>query len=197
MTEDRKWDRKLGIRTGGRDASLGDEHHLPYEPTPYAVLERLAASGWIGGENLLLDYGCGKGRVSLFLCRAVGCRTMGIDFNPAMTEEAERNRLAMGAGERVRFLTENAARFTPPAAADRFYFFNPFSLETLQSCLARIAQSQYDAPRPVRLIFYYPSDDYLRFLMNEDGLTLTDELDLADLFPGDRRERLLCFSSDE
>ena len=90
MNEDRKWDRKLGIRTGRRDATLGDEHHLPYEPTPYAVLERLAASGWIGGENLLLDYGCGKGRVSLFLCRAVGCRTMGIDFNPAMTEEAER-----------------------------------------------------------------------------------------------------------
>ena len=90
MNEDRKWDKKLGIRTGGRDASLGDEHNLPYEPTPYAVLERLAGCGWIGGENLLLDYGCGKGRVSLFLCRAVGCRTMGIDFNPAMTEETVR-----------------------------------------------------------------------------------------------------------
>ena len=197
MNADQKWDRKLGIRTGGRDASLGDEHHLPYEPTPYAVLERLAASGWIGRENLLLDYGCGKGRVSLFFHRAVGCRTMGIDFNPAMTGEAERNRMAMGAAETVLFLTENAARFTPPAAADRFYFFNPFSLDTLQSCLARIEESRYDAPRPVRLIFYYPSDRYLRFLMNEDGLTLTDEIDLSDLFPGDRRERLLCFSADE
>lgn len=47
------------------------------------------------------------------------------------------------------------------------------------------------------VIIGYPSDDYLRFLMNEDGLTLTDELDLADLFPGDRRERLLCFSAEE
>ncbi len=35
----------------------------PYEPTPYAVLKRLAESGRITAGNVVADYGCGKGRV--------------------------------------------------------------------------------------------------------------------------------------
>ena len=44
MTE-QQWDKKLNISTCGRDDSASDEHHHPYEPTPYSVLERLAESG--------------------------------------------------------------------------------------------------------------------------------------------------------
>lgn len=37
------------------------------EPTPYCVLERLANSGLIRKKDVVLDYGCGKGRVDFFL----------------------------------------------------------------------------------------------------------------------------------
>ena len=62
-----RWDRLLRIKTAGRDDSSADQYRYPYEPTPYSVLERLAGSGWIRKGNILLDYGCGKGRVGLFL----------------------------------------------------------------------------------------------------------------------------------
>ena len=43
--EENQWDRLLKIKTMGRDDSNADQYRYPYEPTPYAVLERLANSG--------------------------------------------------------------------------------------------------------------------------------------------------------
>ena len=68
MTEcETTWDAALGIRTTGRDETHADAYHHPYEPTPYCVLERLAGSGFFQKGDVLLDYGCGKGRVGFFL----------------------------------------------------------------------------------------------------------------------------------
>lgn len=60
------WDKLLQIKTIGRDETNADQYHHPYEPTPYCVLERLANSGLIGKSDVVLDYGCGKGRVGFF-----------------------------------------------------------------------------------------------------------------------------------
>ena len=40
------WDAALQIKTTGRDDMGADQYHHPYEPTPYAVLERLADSAF-------------------------------------------------------------------------------------------------------------------------------------------------------
>ena len=42
----------------GRDDSQSDQYRYPYEPTPYSVLQRLANTGLIRKNNMLLDYGC-------------------------------------------------------------------------------------------------------------------------------------------
>ena len=55
MDHERKWDQRLGIDTIGRDDVRADEYRYPYEPTPYYVLERLADSGLIGKEDVVLD----------------------------------------------------------------------------------------------------------------------------------------------
>lgn len=55
---DREWDRRLHVRTIGREDE-NNANYSPYEPTPYAVLERLAQSGIIWRKDHLLDYGCG------------------------------------------------------------------------------------------------------------------------------------------
>ena len=64
---DSPWDALLGINTAGRDDTNSDEYRYPYEPTPYSVLERLASSGFFGKNDIVVDYGCGKGRV-FFSC---------------------------------------------------------------------------------------------------------------------------------
>ena len=61
------WDKLLKIKTTGRDDSRSDQYRYPYEPTPYSVLERLANSGLLRKGDVILDYGCGKGRVDFYL----------------------------------------------------------------------------------------------------------------------------------
>ena len=182
------------IRTCGRDTQAEDAHHRSYEPTPYAVLGRLAESGLIGRDSTLVDYGCGKGRAALLLSHLTGCKSVGIDFNPALIAAAEENRTTFAGNADAVFLLADAARYEVPAAADRFYFFNPFSVGILRAAVARIVGSWYSAPRPTLLFFYYPSDETVRLLASEALLRPVREIDCSDLFPGDRRERLLVCS---
>ena len=63
MTDkENSWDKLLQIKTVGRDDTNSDEYRYPYEPTPYSVLERLAATDLFGKDDVVLDYRCGKGR---------------------------------------------------------------------------------------------------------------------------------------
>lgn len=81
-----------------------------------------------------------------------------------------------------------------PVEVDRIYFFNPFSVEILQKVISRIRESYYEVPREILTFFYYPSDEYISFLMTVDELTFADELDCTDMFDGkDKRERIMIF----
>lgn len=191
-----KWDRLLQIRTSGRDDSHADQYRYPYEPTPYCVLERLADSGYLRKGNTLLDYGCGKGRVEFFLSWQTRCRSIGIEYDERIYEKAVENQKRAAAAGRVTFELVNAEQFQVPEKADRVYFFNPFSLEILQKVISRIIDSYYAAPREILLFFYYPSDEYISFLMTVDELTFSDEIDCGDLFQGkDSRERIIIFET--
>ena len=197
MKEDKneeKWDRLLRIRTTGRDDFHADQYRYPYEPTPYSVLERLAQSGRIRKKQVLRDYGCGKGRVDFFLAYQAGCRSIGIEYDDRIYEKAVENQKAAVSSGRVRMEQANAEMFPVPPEVDRIYFFNPFSVEILQKVMNRILDSYYEQMRPIQLFFYYPSDEYLSYLMTVDELMFEDEIECGDLFPGeDPRERIVIF----
>lgn len=193
MKSERKWDEKLNISTIGRDDSKEDTHHYPYEPTPYSVLERLVESGYISEENIVIDYGCGKGRVGFFLHRLLGCKVLGIDFDDRMYDFAQENLLKYGKSEKIEFLCEPAEKHEI-GDADCFYFFHPFSVEILQSVMGKIRKSYFDTPRKMQLFFYYPSDTYISYLMTIPELCFMDEIDCRDLFDEwNDRERIVIF----
>ena len=147
-TQDNKWDKLLHIKTMGRDDSQSDQYRYPYEPTPYSVLQRLANTGLIRKNNMLLDYGCGKGRVDFFLSYQTRCRCLGVEYD------------------------------------ERIY----------EKVMARIMESYYEHPRQILCFFYYPSDEYLTYLMTVDEMMFTDEIDCSDLFGGNsERERIMIF----
>lgn len=189
-----QWDKLLRIKTTGRDDSMADQYRYPYEPTPYSVLERLAGSGYISKRNVLLDYGCGKGRVDFYLSYQTRCRTLGIEYDTRMYERALSNQQTAVSGRRASFVLANAEQYPVPAEVDRYYFFNPFSVEILQKVMARILDSYYENPRNIQLYFYYPSDEYVAYLMTQELLMFVDEIDCGDLFEGkDPREKILIF----
>lgn len=191
-----QWDKLLHIRTSGRDDSHADQYRYPYEPTPYSVLERLANTGYIGKKNELLDYGCGKGRVDFFMAYQVKCHAIGIEYDERIYNKAiENQKSALSAGC-TQFEKMNAEQFIVPENADCMYFFNPFSVEILKRVIARILESYYDNPRHIQLFFYYPSDEYISYLMTVGELMFTDEIDCNDLFEGNEaRERIVIFET--
>lgn len=189
-----QWDRLLNIKTTGRDDTNADQYRYPYEPTPYEVLNRLANFGLITKKNVLLDYGCGKGRVECFLSYQTRCKSIGIEYDERIYHVAAGNKKTTVSGNRVEIVQGNAETFSVPAGVDRCFFFNPFSVEILRKAVARILDSYYDNPRKIYLFFYYPSDEYVGYLMDEEMLMFYDEIDCRDLFEeNDEREKIMIF----
>lgn len=194
--EDREtlWDAALRIKTAGRDDLNSDEYRYPYEPTPYSVLERLADSALVGEEDVVLDYGCGKGRVGFFLSCRTKARTVGIEYDERIYRDALENRESADSERKPDFVLTRAEEYEVPPEVNRCYFFNPFSVEILHKVMARILESWYENPRELFLFFYYPSDEYVSGLMTLEELEFYDEIECDDLFAGkDSRERILIF----
>lgn len=188
------WDKLLQIKTTGRDDSNADQYRYPYEPTPYRVLERLANSGLIRKKDVVLDYGCGKGRVDFFLSYQTKANTLGIEYDERIYQGALENQKTAVSRTRTEFVLTRAEEYEVPSEVNRYYFFNPFSVELLRKVMARILESYYESPREMFLFFYYPSEEYISYLMTVDELEFYDEIDCSDLFEGNEsRERIMIF----
>lgn len=191
------WDQRLQIKTTGRDDSNADQYRYPYEPTPYIVLERLANSGLIWENDVVLDYGCGKGRVDFFLSHQTHANTIGIEYDQRIYRSAIENQETALSRTKTEFVLTRAESYEVPIAVNRYYFFNPFSLEILRKVMARILESYYEYPRELFFFFYYSSEEYLSYLMTVDELEYYDEIPCGDLFAGkDPRERIVIFRCD-
>lgn len=193
---EKEWDKLLKIKTTGRDDSRSDQYRYPYEPTPYPVLERVANSGLIRKNDVILDYGCGKGRVDFFLSYQTRAKSIGIEYDERIYAGATENQKTAISADRVCFLMQNAENYEVSLEVNRCYFFNPFSIELLQKVMARIIKSYYDEPREMLLFFYYPSEEYIYYLATVDELEFVNEIDCKDLFDkDDQRERIMIFQT--
>ena len=194
IDKENSWDKLLQIKTVGRDDTNSDEYRYPYEPTPYSVLERLVDTELIGKDDVILDYGCGKGRVGFFLSYRTQAKAIGIEYDEQIYQGAVDNKKTAIRRANADFVLTRAEEYEVPFDVNRCYFFNPFSVEILQKVLARIIESYYDSPREIFLFFYYPSDEFMCYLMTLDELEFYDEIECGDLFAGnDLRERIMVF----
>lgn len=190
---DRDWDKRLHIKTIGREDEA-NVHYSPYEPTPYAVLERLAERGHVKRKDRLLDYGCGKGRVALFMASVVGCRATGIDHAQKLIDMALENRRTARLGDRVTFIRALAEQYVPRDESVLF-FFNPFSEVVFDAVLRRVLENWRERPRPLRLLCYYPSEAYIALLDGTEALERLEDVECGDLFSGkDPRERVAVYA---
>ena len=122
------------------------------------------------------------------------CHSIGIEYDNRIFERAITNKESSISGGRVTFINEDALKYNIPKEADRFFFFNPFSVEIFKGVLANIMDSFYDNPREMYMIFYYPSDEYLMCLSQEYGVSLYDEIDCSDISGGEaRREKIVVY----
>lgn len=173
-SNDLMWDGKLNISSGSVDYSNEDSQNYGYDPTPYVVLEELVRLDLLKKEDVVVDYGCGKGRIGFFLNDQVGCRVIGIDHDERLLETAKRN-LEQYESDDVVFIYSKAEEYNPDGA-NRFYFFNPFSTRIFSEVLKRIEESYEKSPRDILIFFYYSTIEYKLYLPTEPRLELIESV---------------------
>jgi precorrin-6B methylase 2 len=80
----------------------------PYVPTPQDVVDRMLAFAGVGKDDLVVDLGCGDGRIPISAAKTYGARGLGVDIDPQRIAEANANAKAAGVTHLVTFKLQDA-----------------------------------------------------------------------------------------
>ncbi len=195
------YDKLLNIKTRGdlivwlAQKSL---HYHPYEPTPYSALEVLFGSYQLKPSDRAVDFGCGKGRLNFYLHYFFRAKVVGIEMNETLYQAAIGNRETYRkktkiSQDKISFHCCLAEEYKIDPLDNRFYFFNPFSVQIFRRIINNVLESLEAAERDVELILYYPSEDYIYYLENDTIFELKQEITLPYDYPRDSNERFLIY----
>jgi SAM-dependent methyltransferase len=80
----------------------------PYVPTPQEVVDRMLALAGVTKEDIVLDLGCGDGRIPITAAKVYGARGIGVDIDPQRIAEANANAIKAGVTHLVEFRLQDA-----------------------------------------------------------------------------------------
>lgn len=196
---DYKYDKLLSIKTTGEQERMPSQvHYHPYEPTPYGALGQLFSRYKLTADDCIVDMGCGKGRIPFYVNHHSQSSAVGIEMNPALYEDAMKNKASYSRKAKRRrgsidFQCILAQEYEIQPRDNIFFFFNPFSVQIFMRVVQHILKSCEEYPRTVDLILYYPSNEYLYFLMNQTEFQLEEEIKLDFLYERNEYERIVIF----
>ncbi|MFN3889352.1 MAG: class I SAM-dependent methyltransferase [Beijerinckiaceae bacterium] len=75
-----------------------------YVPTPHDVVDKMLELGQVTKDDIVLDLGCGDGRIPIAAAKKFGCRARGVDINPVRIKEANANLKGSGVENLVTFV---------------------------------------------------------------------------------------------
>ncbi|MBT2680947.1 methyltransferase [Bacillus sp. ISL-35] len=180
------FDRMLNVRTTGQQKGfMPSLHYHRYEPTPYSALELFFREYELSRHDKIVDFGCGKGRLNFYLNHQFNTTVTGIEMNEIFYSEALENKLNYLKNHRNR---ADALHFQCILAEDyeirqdenKFYFFNPFTVQIMMKVVNNILLSFEREPREIDLILYFPSEDYIFYLESQTPFELVFEYKLPD-----------------
>ncbi|RDW16197.1 methyltransferase [Oceanobacillus chungangensis] len=198
-----QYDKMLNIKTTGNQWGFPSmTHYNPYEPTLYYALEVLFGHYELKREDHIIDFGSGKGRLSFYIDYYFHAKVTGIEMNEKFYEMAMKNRAqylhrTKRRGDGIQFYCGLAEDYKIDLSANRFYFFNPFSVQIFHRVIQNILQSIEESPRNIEIILYYPHDDYLFFLDNHPSFVRREEIIIPKMYDKNPYERFIIYRSDD
>ena len=125
----------------------------PYVPTPHAVVETMLELAELSEDDVIIDLGCGDGRIVVAAARDYGARGIGIDIDPELIEKAKRLAKSSGVDHLVEFRVEDATRTSLATATVVSLFLTPGGNELIRPRLenqlgpgARVITHNYTIP---------------------------------------------------
>ena len=197
--DEQYYEKLMNIKTSGEQKIFNKSlHYNRYEPTSYSVLEILSKHYIFTAEDNVVDFGCGKGRLNFYINHFFDSTVTGIEMNTFFYKEAIDNKRDYfkkhkKKRDKINFLNYFAEEYNINPSDNKFYFFNPFSIQIFIKVIKNILISVEEYERTVDLILYYSSDDYIYFLENNTSFALFNEIKLSYLYDNDPRHNFLVY----
>lgn len=159
------FERRYGLQTAGsvqlEEFGLAQPGRLHYEPSEWRTLHRILRPGEVDASDVFIDFGSGMGRAVFEAAQYPFKRVIGVEIAPQLNDIArkniERNRHRFHAGD-VELVTADATSYEVPDDVSVVYIANPFRGEVFRSVVDNVLASVDRRPRPVRLIYVYPTE---------------------------------------
>lgn len=191
----KRYDRELGIRTVGLREWDGNSQYNRYEATPYEALDRLFEAYRFRKGTRVVDFGCGRGRVTFYIHNRFNVPIVGIEAHDKTFEEALDNKSyyrlkAKHVEAPIRLKYGLAEHYEVKPEENCFYFFNPFSHKVFKQVMDNIMKSLQKHPRQAEIILYYPLPEY-KEILQANSFRLINKVKVPGAF--DFREKFLIY----
>jgi SAM-dependent methyltransferase len=104
----------------------------PYVPTPNTVVERMLELADVDKDDVIIDLGCGDGRIVIAAAQKYGARGIGVDIDPRHIERANRLARIAGVAHRVEFHVQDAVRTELSSATVLSLYLTPDANELIR-----------------------------------------------------------------
>ena len=152
---DRFWESRYNIMTRGAAPSPhSDANHYGYLAyyTYFSIFDWLK----LKSTDVVVDLGCGKGRVSCIAARYPIEASIGVDIDPPLAEIARANAARMKSRRAdLKIVCQSATEFDCDDV-NVVVMFHPFGSETMRTVLACWEQSLARRPREFRIVYGNP-----------------------------------------
>ena len=198
--KEKYYDKLLNINTiGNQNFKYTSIHNHHYEPTLYIALEELFENYNLNKNDHIVDFGCGMGRMIFYINYRFGSYVTGVEMNLKNYEQALINKINYirknkKSEDKINFEYNLAQKYEISILDNKFYFFNPFSIQIFSKVIDNILESYEKNMREIDIIMYYPTVEYLNFLEYKTPFILNQEIYLKDLYKKDFREKFVIYS---
>ena len=122
--------------------------------TEYSVLEKLFSNISIAARDVIVDVGCGKGRVLAWLMhKKIPNKVIGVEVDPSVASETKKR---MRRYKQIEILTGDVTEEAFPLNGTIFYLFNPFGELVMRKFIKKIENNLLGGGLTNRfLIVYY------------------------------------------
>ena len=160
------FDRPAGIETARvvhlDEIGLGATGRQNYHATPWLALKRTFAELQINGDDVFIDFGCGKGRVIFEAAKHPFRRVIGVEISPQLAhvarENVKRGRAQLRCQD-VEVVRADVLDFEVPDDATIVYFFDPFHADIFSAVVEKLKASLRRRPRQLTIIYMDPEED--------------------------------------